>query len=780
MMMQIKYKKFIVIFLVTTLISGCVTTQGVPKIPDIKEFKPFGVNLIQMTDLLSAEIRQFKKLISDSNFNEAEKFYLENIEYFEKWSKSTDILPKEIDILANHVWSKRFENNAKSTLSKLVNIKFIPNSQQWSDVSKSLNDAMSLKNAIESNRLLKISPLGKSEVLELMQQYNRVLNLAKSEKDKFIKAQITSAIETGRHSSSYIGSLKIDDADFRTSNDFQLAVLNRIKNLVTPQEVDKDARRIEKYLNISTKSEIDKYYIQLVHKVLRSDGRITIDEMNSIRNYKPPFKSYAESLKDIVKVGYLDLTSVSFKNRNIFDFEISFKKDIDINLKSANEATFNQANIDDYDFVFVTDLTAAKVSRDFKSKEEVISRFKSGTRQSPNPNYVSATTQYQRALIEFQRAEIANAIPKSCQGKTGCFLQGLTDGLASASARKKVDEASKNLANTPQNLSLDVFSEYTYQSVSIDATKSATVNYFLIDVKDNKIYKNDFSLSDNERFMVAYNVRGEDPDKSKISRKFKNETEVTAWEKKPISVSLSSLFGSDGLKSASVEPYKGLQAFLKTLDNRSPVAGSPTYKDATSNVAGSKFVESSSKIIADERFDSVVIVRNAKATGTGFYVTPELVLTAYHVVEGSALVELTFYDGTKTYGRVVDHDIRLDLALIRAQTTGKPLKIHSGPLRLGETVEAIGHPKGYEFTITRGVISSLRKQRSATIGSSNLVEFVQTDTPISPGNSGGPLFLKDVVIGVNDWIRVDKGSQNLNFSVSFNEIRSYLDRFKGK
>jgi len=174
------------------------------------------------------------------------------------------------------------------------------------------------------------------------------------------------------------------------------------------------------------------------------------------------------------------------------------------------------------------------------------------------------------------------------------------------------------------------------------------------------------------------------------------------------------------------------------------------------------------------------MVQNPGSVGAGFYVTPDLVLTAYHVVKDSALVQMTFYDGTKTFGKVVEHDIRLDLALVRAQTAGKPLKIHTGPLRLGETVEAIGHPKGYEFTITRGVISAVRRQRSANIGSDTLVEFVQTDTPISPGNSGGPLLMRDSVIGVNDWIRVDKGSQNLNFSVSWNEIKSFLDRFLSK
>jgi S1-C subfamily serine protease len=141
---------------------------------------------------------------------------------------------------------------------------------------------------------------------------------------------------------------------------------------------------------------------------------------------------------------------------------------------------------------------------------------------------------------------------------------------------------------------------------------------------------------------------------------------------------------------------------------------------------------------------------------------------------------MTFYDGTKTFGKVVDSDVRLDLELIKAQVAGKPVKIHSGQIRLGETAEAIGHPKGYEFTITRGVVSALRKQSGAVLKAGPPIEFVQTDTPMSPGNSGGPLFLRDSVIGVNDWVRVDKASQNLNFSVSYNEIREYMNRFEGK
>jgi S1-C subfamily serine protease len=185
-----------------------------------------------------------------------------------------------------------------------------------------------------------------------------------------------------------------------------------------------------------------------------------------------------------------------------------------------------------------------------------------------------------------------------------------------------------------------------------------------------------------------------------------------------------------------------------------------------------------SRVIADDRFQSIVVVEGADGFGTGFYVSPTLLLTSHHVVEGRTIVPLSNYDGRRFNGTVISIDRRLDLALIETATRGRELRIHSGPIKLGATVEAIGHPKGYSFTITRGVISGMRKAPSSTERSPTPVEYVQTDAPISPGNSGGPLFLGESVIGVNDWARVDKGSQNLNFSVSFNEINDFLRKNK--
>jgi len=145
---------------------------------------------------------------------------------------------------------------------------------------------------------------------------------------------------------------------------------------------------------------------------------------------------------------------------------------------------------------------------------------------------------------------------------------------------------------------------------------------------------------------------------------------------------------------------------------------------------------------------------------------------------------------------VIAKDVRIDLALIKVQSRGKPVHFYTDrSIDLGATVEAIGHPNRLEFSITRGVISSVRRQDNINIGSvtnsrgkpfgggGKGVLFIQTDAPINPGNSGGPLFLKDKVIGVNTWGKGPMGADSgMNFSVHYSEvlefIKEYLPEFK--
>ena len=155
----------------------------------------------------------------------------------------------------------------------------------------------------------------------------------------------------------------------------------------------------------------------------------------------------------------------------------------------------------------------------------------------------------------------------------------------------------------------------------------------------------------------------------------------------------------------------------------------------------------------------------------------DLILTNEHVVEKGAFVELKRYDGVETFGKVIATDPRRDLALVRIQARGNPVRFFSGQtLPLGKTVTAIGHPKGLEFSVTKGIISAVRPMQSVRMPGADRVLFVQTDTAINPGNSGGPLFLKGKVVGVNTWKLARTEIEGLNFSIHYSEVIAFLKR----
>src|SRR3989475_3611329 len=128
------------------------------------------------------------------------------------------------------------------------------------------------------------------------------------------------------------------------------------------------------------------------------------------------------------------------------------------------------------------------------------------------------------------------------------------------------------------------------------------------------------------------------------------------------------------------------------------------------------------------------------------------VLTNAHVVDSAASLSVTLDSGTKVPARVIGLDSVLDLALIRIETT-IPLPTarlgDSSTLRVGEEVAAIGNPIGLEQTMTRGIVSGLNRILPG------LAEqpMIQTDAPINPRNSGGPLVDRcGHVVGINTFI----------------------------
>jgi S1-C subfamily serine protease len=172
-----------------------------------------------------------------------------------------------------------------------------------------------------------------------------------------------------------------------------------------------------------------------------------------------------------------------------------------------------------------------------------------------------------------------------------------------------------------------------------------------------------------------------------------------------------------------------------------------------------------------------------KELGSGFIINPEgQILTNFHVVSGSAALEVTLPDQTRYKGQVLVRDRTNDLALIKIDPKKKLPFLNLGDsdhLQVGQKVLAIGNPFGLAGTLTTGIVSALGRPIQSENG--NLEGMIQTDAAINSGNSGGPLLdSQGNVIGINTAIYGPNGggSVGIGFAMPINRAKGMLDDFR--
>ena len=142
----------------------------------------------------------------------------------------------------------------------------------------------------------------------------------------------------------------------------------------------------------------------------------------------------------------------------------------------------------------------------------------------------------------------------------------------------------------------------------------------------------------------------------------------------------------------------------------------------------------------------------SRGIGSGVVFTPDgYLLTNNHVVAGAVRLLASMPDGQRIEAAPVGYDPATDLVVLRLSAGGLPFADFgsSARLRVGQLVVAIGNPLGFQATVTAGIISALG--RSLRSPSGRLIDSViQTDAPLNPGNSGGPLVDGNGrVVGIN-------------------------------
>lgn len=162
-------------------------------------------------------------------------------------------------------------------------------------------------------------------------------------------------------------------------------------------------------------------------------------------------------------------------------------------------------------------------------------------------------------------------------------------------------------------------------------------------------------------------------------------------------------------------------------------------------------------------------------SGSGFFISPDgKVVTNFHVIDMKTVVKVITTDN-KTYNvsGVVAYNAKEDIAILKLETEDTFDKVYLGnsnELDLGEDVVAIGYPLGLPVSVAGGNISSINTP--GILGRLGYTD-IQFTSPISPGNSGGPLFnMYGEVVGIN-YSTMVKG-QNLNYAIPINELKPFL------
>ena len=173
------------------------------------------------------------------------------------------------------------------------------------------------------------------------------------------------------------------------------------------------------------------------------------------------------------------------------------------------------------------------------------------------------------------------------------------------------------------------------------------------------------------------------------------------------------------------------------------------------------------------------------AQGTGFFLSQDgYLLTNYHIVENSVKVEVTALQGETYTAKLVGSDPKTDLALLKIEAKNLPFVEvgDSSLLKVGEWVLAIGNPFGLEHTVTAGIVSAKGRQLGLGGNVPEYQDFIQTDTAINRGNSGGPLVnMKGEVVGITSNILAPAGGNiGLGFAIPSNLAKKVIIQLREK
>ena len=216
-------------------------------------------------------------------------------------------------------------------------------------------------------------------------------------------------------------------------------------------------------------------------------------------------------------------------------------------------------------------------------------------------------------------------------------------------------------------------------------------------------------------------------------------------------------------------------AATTTTATTTPAAGDGDEEDS-----GVDFGEIPDTIEAVAPSVVTIFVEGARGEGSGSGVIWDAqgrIVTNYHVIEGAGDLEVAFADGTRADAELVGADDRTDLAVVDVEGEQLPAaEFAEGLPRVGELAIALGSPLGLANTVSAGIVSALHRDLPSGGTTPALIDLIQTDAAISPGNSGGALVDADgIVIGINvAYIPPEARAVSIGFAIPSPVVRDVV------
>ena len=191
-------------------------------------------------------------------------------------------------------------------------------------------------------------------------------------------------------------------------------------------------------------------------------------------------------------------------------------------------------------------------------------------------------------------------------------------------------------------------------------------------------------------------------------------------------------------------------------------------------------------------------VSEERGSGSGVFVdSTGYIVTNAHVVEGAHSVQVELSGpqrgapgeqsilrprGDLLEATVVGIDRETDVAVLKADLPKDQGRVpalpfgNSDALRPGHLVFAIGSPRGFENSVSMGVVSATARQ----LKPESPMIYLQTDAPINPGSSGGPLVnTEGEIVGLNTLIySSDGGNDGLGFAAPSNIVKAVYEQIR--